>query len=112
MLFLSLPAPTVDEIAGKIHAPPQWLNQLVYRLHEQKILSRAGEDAAGIVPARPPETITLADVLQAVRVMPDAVELPRAGGAAAALEKLLAELHSAERGTAANRTFRSLATPD
>lgn len=102
------PPPTVEDIAERTGAPPQWLNQLIHRLHEQKILTRSGDDASGVVPARPPESITLADVVQAVRVVPGAVVLPRATGGIAGLEKLLDELHAAERSTTGNQTFARL----
>lgn len=104
-----LPPLSVDELADEIGAPPQWLNQLVGRLEQHRLLMRVSASKPGIVPARPPEVITIHDVLEAVRHAPDAVVLEGSSGPLGCVEKLLAELNACERTAPANQNFRDLA---
>lgn len=97
------PPPTVGEIAEQIQAPAQWLNRVVHRLAEGGLVTRTGEEG-GLVPARLPDTITLADVLQVVRTGAQAAKF----SGHESMEKLLADLHVAERNTASNRSFGDL----
>jgi len=97
----SQPAPTTEELAATLAAAPQLLNRLVHRLAEGGILVAAG----GLVPARPPENITLADVLHVLRTGP----VPGAAGADAdRVGQLLAALQAAERAAPANLNFREI----
>jgi membrane protein len=97
--------PTAETLAGELSAPPQLLNRLVTRLIQGDVLAATADEPSGLLPARPPEQITLADVLHVVRT--------RAGNAPVAsnepVANLLAELQGAERAAPANLSFRDLA---
>ncbi len=99
--------PTVDELAEKTGASAKWLNQLVYRLAEGGILAKVDGNQDGVVPARAPDKLTVADVLEVVRTQPAADgETRRAGSESVA--KLLADLDAAVRSSPANRRFSDL----
>jgi membrane protein len=101
------PPPTVDDLADKIGTPAKWLNQLVHRLAEGGLLAQVEGSRGGIVPARAPATVTVADVLEIVRTHPASAgerRHPRAGG----VEKLLADLDAALRSSPANLCFSDL----
>jgi membrane protein len=99
--------PTVEELAEKTGASAKWLNQLVYRLAEGGILAKVDGNQDGVVPARPPDTLTVADVLEVVRTQPASDgEVGRAGSER--VTKLLAELDAALRSSSANRRFSEL----
>jgi DNA-binding IscR family transcriptional regulator len=79
----------------------------VYRLAEGGILARVDGNQDGVVPARPPDTLTVADVLEVVRTQPASDgEVGRAGSER--VTKLLAELDAALRSSSANRRFSEL----
>ncbi len=99
--------PTLDDLADKIGAPAKWLNQLVYHLAEGGLLARVDGSEGCIVPARTPDSMTVADVLEVVRVNPAAGATPRNGGGEA-VEKLLADVDAALRSSPANLQFSDL----
>lgn len=101
--------PSTQEIADRIHAPVQLLNQLVGRLTDGGVLRVVSDQDNGLAPARPPESITVADVLHVVRtndgtcgdeIRPRSSEL---------MEKLLTDLHASARKADANARFSDLA---
>src|SRR5436309_7777301 len=61
------PPPTVDDLAENIGAPAQWLNQLVHRLAEGGLLVQVDGSRNSVVPARAPDSMTVADVLEVIR---------------------------------------------
>lgn len=97
--------PTVEEVAEHIGAPPQWLAQLVHRLKERAVLASV-DGQTGIIPARPPETIFIADVLEAVRTSTD----PDPQANPSRVDQLLADLQAAERNSVANLRFSDMVT--
>jgi membrane protein len=101
--------PSTQEIADQIHAPVQLLNRLADRLTEGGVLCVVNEQDKGLAPARPPESITVADVLHVVRTN-DATcgEEPDKRGTEL-VEKLLGDLYATERASSANASFRDLA---
>jgi membrane protein len=104
------PPLTGEQIADQIGAPAQWLSEVIDRLKDRGLLTFAAGEKPGIIPARPPESITIADVLHAVRTSPTATgdqPLPDPSD----MDKLLADLHSAERGCASNLRFSDLVGP-
>jgi membrane protein len=99
--------PTVDELADKTGASAKWLNQLVHRLAEGGILAKVDGTQDGVVPARAPETLTVADVLEVVRTQPASDGEARRSGSES-VAKLLADLDAALRSSSANRRFSDL----
>ena len=104
-----LEPPSLQEIADGLGASPQWLNRLVHRLTEGGVLSEVSGDAPGLLPARPPEAITVADVLHVVRthngVCGESTEPP---GARELMKNVLGELYAAGRTSPANLPFSKL----
>jgi len=99
--------PTVDDLAEETGAPAKWLNQLVYRLAEGGILAQVDGDLDGIVPARPPDMVTVADVLEVVRTQPSS-DGDRREANAGTVQELLSSLDAALRSSPANQSFRDL----
>ena len=101
--------PSVQEIADQLGASPQWLNQLVYRLIEGGVLSEVSSDEPGLQPARPPESITVADVLHLIRTSNGSwSETTERGRTHESMKDLLGKLHTAERTSPANLRFSEL----
>lgn len=106
------PPPLTRDLSRAWNAPPQLLNQLVAKLVRAGLLHEVASEDVGLQPARPPETITLADVLMAVRgAAPPAATAAAVPDTAAAddpVERALAELYRQERACSANLNFRDL----
>lgn len=107
-------APIISDLSRAWNAPPQLLNQLVTKLVRGGLLHEVAGEDTGLQPARPPETITLADALLALRTSQPPT--PPANTASAEtpvpddpVERALAELYRQERACAANLNFRDLA---
>jgi membrane protein len=104
--------PTVEETAEATGAPPQWLNHLIQQLGDGGLLSLVAEEESGLVPARPPESITVADVLHVVRGgTGSAGELPKEERDDQ-MRRLLHDLRAAETASPANLRFSDLADSD
>ena len=104
-----LQPPHVEELSARIGASPQWLNKLIHRLTEGGVLSEVADEQLGLLPARPPGAITVADVLHVVRTNHgtcDGRDRKRGGEA---VEELLDELYAAAGNSPANMTFEELA---
>jgi membrane protein len=104
-----LKPPSVEEIAEKLKSPLQLLNQLAHRLAEGGVLSVVADEQGGLQPARPPESITVADVLHVVRTSDGICDQPARNAGGEPVEKLLADLYAAERTCPANARFSDLA---
>jgi membrane protein len=101
--------PSIQEIADRLGASPQWLNQLVHRLTEGGVLSEVASDEAGLLPSRPPESITVADVLHLVRTGNSASsERIERSKSYEAMKDLLGNLYAAEQTSPANLRFSEL----
>jgi membrane protein len=101
--------PSTQEIADRIGAPVHLLNRLAGRLTDGGVLCLVNEQDNGLAPARPPESITVADVLQVVRTNNGAFGEEPPARSGEPMEKLLAELHSVARNAHANARFSDLA---
>jgi membrane protein len=97
------PPPRITELCELLTAPPQLANQLIPRLTEAGILTVTSNPDGGLIPARLPETLRVADVLLALRA-----ETPIVAGEDAVGRSLTA-LRAAQEQSAANATFRDLA---
>ncbi|NQU10884.1 YihY family inner membrane protein [bacterium] len=100
--------PQIADLAEQLRVPSQLINQLVHHLAAGGLLVETAGDTGGVVPARPPESITPAEVLRVMR----RGERPalRAGLAdhEQHLTGLLEDLHVAQRDAPANLSFRAL----
>jgi membrane protein len=103
-----LKPPSIEEIAERVGASPQWLNQLVHRLTQGGLLSEIADDQSGLMPARPPDSITIADVLHVVRTSHGACAEPAGRHGSDPVETLLGELYAAARSSPANMKFSEL----
>ena len=101
--------PTVEELAESINAPPQWLNQLLFRLIEGGLLCEVADEQLGLVPARPPDSITIADVLDVVRTGSGIRGATTGGHDGELVKTLLGELSAAQHAAPANLRFSDLA---
>jgi len=101
--------PSIVEIADRLGASPHWLNLLTHRLSAGGVLSEVAGDEVGLQPARPPESITVADVLRVMRTGDD-IGGDRAEHARGVelMKSVLTELHAAERSSHANLHFADL----
>ncbi len=98
------PPPRVNALAEELKAPSPLLNEISRLLMDAGILSEVADSETALMPARAPESITVADVLCVMRA--------RAGVTpkdSEPLEKLLHDLEVAERRAPANWTFQQLA---
>lgn len=104
----SLTPPTAEEMAERLHAPLQALNQLVHRLIEGGVLIEVANGECRLQPARPPDSITVADVLHVVRTADGRCgdELERPGSEP--VEQLLFDLSEVARTSPTNARFSDL----
>lgn len=103
------PPPSAEVLATELGAPLQLLNRLIYRLTEGGVLAVTAGDPPGVIPARSPDTITVADVLYVVRTRDGRCgEAPPTDGTEP-VDRLLGELFATERAAPANRRFSDLA---
>ena len=104
-----LKPPSIQEVADELRASPQWLNQLVHRLTEGGLLAEVSGDALGLLPARPPETITVADVLHVVRTHNGVCgQATEPSGERDSMKAVLGELYAAGRASPANLPLNKL----
>jgi membrane protein len=102
------PPPRPAELADRLRAPLQLVNRLIPRLTDGGVLSLTTGAEGGLTPARPPETITVADVLHVVRTADGKCgDAPARAGDP--LQALLADLHHVVHAAPANANFRDLA---
>jgi membrane protein len=100
--------PSAQEIADRIGAPVHLLNRLANRLTEGGILRLVNDQASGLIPARPPEAISVTDVLQVTRTVNGVCgEEPR-NDRSELMSHLLGELDSVLRNSPSNARFSDL----
>jgi membrane protein len=104
----ALKPPTAEELADRLRAPLQALNQMVHRLVEGGVLVELAGDG-GFQPGRPPESITVVDVLQVVRTNDGTCGNEPQRPTSASVEQLLFDLTATARASAANARFSDLA---
>ena len=105
----ALKPPTAEELADRLRAPLQALNQMVHRLIEGGVLVEVSGGEGGFQPARPPASITVADVLHVVRTNDGTYgdELKRP--TSEPVEQLLFDLSATARASPVNARFSDLA---
>ena len=81
----------------------------MHRLTEGGVLSEVSGEAPGLLPARPPETITVADVLHVVRTHNGVCgDSTGPAGAHESIQTALGEFYAAGRASPANLAFSEL----
>lgn len=105
----SQPPLAVTELADQLGAPPQVLNQIITRLIEAGVLAETGDDELKLVPARPPETVCLSDVLHILRTHTGTCEEAAPPPGQEHVEELLFGLDKAARDATGNMNYRQLA---
>ena len=101
----SQPALSVGELSRRLNVPTSLINRLISRLAQTGILVEIANDSPGVIPARPPDAITITDVLHALRTNSPASTKHDTD----IVESLLGDLRTAERSAAANLRFSDLA---
>jgi membrane protein len=101
--------PLTEKLAEELQAPPQLLNRISHRLIEGGVLAAVASGDGGLKPARPPEQITVADVLHVMRsatgICGEWVQYDDADP----IGRRLNELYAAEKAAPANARFSDLA---
>ncbi|HUI06894.1 MAG TPA: YhjD/YihY/BrkB family envelope integrity protein [Verrucomicrobiae bacterium] len=101
--------PAPEELADRLRAPLQALNQSIHRLIEGGVLVEVANSEGGLQPARPPESITVADVLHVVRTHSGAYGDERKRPASEPIDQLLFDLSTTVRASPVNARFSDLA---
>ena len=101
--------PALEELSAQLGTPLPLLQQLVDRLMQGGVLTKTGDDDPRLLPARPPDSITVADVLQVVRHRAGVGAAPPPARPPDFMENVLDDLRAAERTLPANLTFQELA---
>lgn len=104
------PAPTATALAGELGVAPRLVAEVLGSLVEADLLARAqadGED--GYLPARDPDSITVLDVLAALRQESGAGRVPVASRLDERVDRVLDALDAEGRRSLSNHTLRELA---
>ncbi len=103
--------PDATSLATDIGVSPRAVALVLEQLVEHRILSLStDEDEDGYLPARDPDTITVLDLLQAMRVEPDANPVPVTSKLDERVDRLLDGMDQAIRSSLHNHTLRELAS--
>jgi membrane protein len=95
--------PTMQEACDQLGVSQALLNQIVQRLVDGGVLSVIADEGRALQPARPPDALTLADVLRVMRGSGG-----RSGRPDDVVEKLLSDLCAAEQSSPSNVAFAEL----
>jgi membrane protein len=109
--LLGKPAPTFEETAATLGVPAPLLNRLSRRLVDGAVLAEVTDEARNraLQPARPPDQITLADVLHVLRTSKGVCGDTSGPAAADTAGESLRSLCAAARESSANVRFSELA---
>jgi len=104
------PAPSAFELADEIAVPERAVQDVVDRLVAQRLVIQA-EDAIepSLLPARELDTITVKQVLDALKGAGGPVEVPPGGTLDRELEELYSSIEEEREASAHNKTLRELA---
>ena len=98
-----------EELADKLGAPLQLLNRLAARLVDGGVLLEVADTENALTPARPPESITVADVLHVVRTNDGQCGVPPGPPDGELMPTVLRDLYAVARNSRANANFAELA---
>jgi membrane protein len=103
------PPPGREELADKLGAPLQLLNRLAARLITGGVLLEVTDTENALTPARPPEDITVADVLHVIRTNDGQCGAWPGPPAGELMPTVLNDLDVEARNSRANANFAELA---
>ena len=103
----SQPPIGVGELATQLGVPTSLINRLIHRLSLAGLLAETTNDSHGVVPARPPDTIAVTDVLHALRTN-GTVAADNQRSDADSVTLLLRELRATECAAPSNLRFSEL----
>ena len=103
----------VDDLAGRLEAPSEAVEGVLDALEAEGFVVRDDGEPPGYLPGRPPESIMIKQILDAVRATDeqphaDPAELPREP----AIDAVLETLDRASEAALEGRTLEDLALPD
>ncbi|MGD0017560.1 MAG: YhjD/YihY/BrkB family envelope integrity protein [Verrucomicrobiia bacterium] len=101
--------PGREELADKLGAPLQLLNRLAARLVAGEVLLEVANTESALTPARPPESITVADVLHVIRTNDGQCGVPLGPPDGELMPTVLRDLYATARNSRANANFAELA---
>jgi membrane protein len=99
-----------EELADKLGVPLQLLNRIAARLVAGGVLLEVANTENGLTPARPPESITVADVLHVVRTNDGQCGVPPGPPDSELMPTVLRDLYATARNSRANANFAELAS--
>ncbi len=102
------PPPTIEQLAEQLKAPPQLLNRITHRLLAGGILAEVVSESGGIQPGRPPDQISVTDVLHVMRSATAHCGEPVRYDDTEPVGKILNELYAVEQSARANARFSEL----
>ncbi len=105
------PPPTVASLTGELGIGPRAVMQVLEPLVQWRLLVRSSEDSEeeGYLPARDPDTITVLDLIQAMRVVEEACSIPTRNRLDERVDRILAGFDEAMRTSLHNYTLSELA---
>jgi membrane protein len=104
------PPPNLRSLAETLGLPGPVVDHLLHLLDQAGLVLRTGEDPPGLVPARPPERVEVAEVMEAVRGAGERVALPAgARRATAVVDEVMAAWNAGARQAVAGLTLATLA---
>jgi membrane protein len=98
-----------EELADKLGAPLQLLNRLAARLVDGGVLLEVADTENALTPARPPESITVADVLHVIRTNDGQCGVPLGPPDSELMPTVLYNLDVEANNSRANANFAELA---
>lgn len=104
------PPPTRDRIASRLGVPVQPIDDTLAALTDARLVVPGGGDAAGHLPAQPPETTPVKRVLDAVRRHGESRGMPAMASSGGPEAEVMAAVDTALERALGGRTLAELAT--
>ena len=101
---------SAESLAQSLNLPTEAIERILAALEDSGIVTRTADEPTGYLPRRPPESIPIKDVLDAVRAAEEQTQTGFARmPAEAAVDDLTAHLDAATADALADRTLKDLA---
>lgn len=99
---------TADQIARSFHLPPQPVQDVIDALEDEGLLTCTASDPPGYQPGRPPETVSVRDIIIAVNTHGGEAPLERKIKAGPEIDAVFSSLDDALAKTGGKTTVRDL----